>query len=512
MGFSVLDGLEMIEIEEEAGRGAAGVVYRARDRRTGETVALKVFDPGRGSAADRELQRQRWRREAELLQRLSHPNIVAVRGWVLEEESASLVTEFVEGGSLEDRLEECGVLPVEQALTIVSQAARALSHAHERGIVHRDVKPANLLLAEDGTVKLTDFGVAAALPEGSAAVLEGTPAYMAPEQLSGGAADARSDVYALGVVLYRSLTGRFPFRASTVRELAHRTRHEEPVPPSRWRAEVTPALEAACLKALARRPEDRFETGLSFARCLEEIAVPPGSPSGGIRPPRRTLRERALERTWTPERAAAASGPWLSSAIVLALAVLVVSWYSRPAVRPPLDRRTDGASVTVPAGFPPAPAVPVDGTNAPREAPQIARREPEKSPAPPTEEPAFVPPARPQPEEATWRIDEPRPLPEARAEIEVHHRLTDGVLEIRVDDARILRKVLAPPRPGSEAVGRARFEIAPGVRRLAVRVTSKAGQVDTESLWLGEWAEHGTRRMRYTLAREGEIWRLAEVP
>jgi len=509
----VLDGIDVIEIEEEAGRGAAGVVYRARDRRTGETVALKVFDPAAGAAVDRDVQRQRWRREAELLQRLSHPNIVAVRGWILEEERASLVTEFVDGGSLEERLDECGALPLVQALTIVSQAARALAHAHQHGIVHRDVKPANLLLATDGTVKVSDFGVAASLPDEDGAVLEGTPAYMAPEQLRGGPVDARADVYALGVVLYRCLTGRLPYRASSVRELAYRTRHEDPVPPSRWRAEVTPALEAACLKALARRPEDRFESGISFARCLEEIAVPPGAASDDVRPPRRTLRERALERTWSPERASGARGPWLSSAILLALAVLVASWYFRPAVPPPLDRRVDEGAVTVvPAGFPAAPATELATAATEPHGAKIAREPVGTGAAVPREEVTFVPPARPRPAEATWRIEPAAPLPEARAEIELHHALPDGVLEVRLDDRRVVRQALAQPRPGGDGVDRATFDVAPGVRRLVVRVTSKQSKVDTESLWLGEWAEHGTRRLRYTLEREGEIWRLTGGP
>jgi serine/threonine-protein kinase len=508
--------LDVLEIQEEAGRGAIGVVYRARDRRTGETVAVKVFGAvtgATGDPAEREAQQQRWRREADLLQSLSHPNIVAVRGWILDGEQAGLITEFVEGGSLERLLEERGALPVEQALTIVSQAARALAHAHGRGILHRDVKPANLLLTADGTVKLTDFGVAAAPPESDPGMLEGTPAYMAPEQLLGQPGDARSDVYALGAVLYRCLTGRLPHRATSIRELTHRALHDDPEPPSRWRAGLAPELEAACMTALARRPEQRFESGIAFARRLEEIAVPPGAPAEEVRPPRRTLRERALERTWSPERGRDARGPWISSAVVLAIAVLGAAWWSRPAVSPPLDRRVGRAHAVVPPGFPAAPAPP---SEAPVAAPPTLAQAAPSAPADPGRAvaapagTAFEPPARPRPAEATWRLTDERPLPAARGEVELQHGLRDGVLEVRIDERRVVRQALAAPRPGRDAVGRASFEVSPGIRRVSVRVRSKSQNVDTESLWLGEWAEHGTRTLRFTLAREGNVWRLQD--
>ena len=509
---------DVLEFQEEAGRGAIGVVYRARDRRTGETVAVKVFGSATGAPCDpaeREAQQQRWRREADLLQSLSHPNIVAVRGWILDGEQAGLITEFVEGGSLERLLEERGALPVEQALTIVSQAARALAYAHGRGIVHRDVKPANLLLTADGTVKVTDFGVAAAPPESEPGVLEGTPAYMAPEQLLGQPGDARSDVYALGAVLYRCLTGRLPHRASSIRELTHRALHEEPEPPSRWRPGLAPDLEAACMTALARLPEQRFESGVAFARRLEEIAVPPAAPADDVRPPHRTLRERALERTWSPDRRRGASGPWISSAVVLAVAVLGAAWWSRPAVAPPLDRRLGRSHAVVPPGFPPAPtprqetspASPVEParSSAPKPAkPEAAIRE--------TTGPALAPPPRPRPAEASWRIPDERPLPAARGEVVLLHGLKDGVLEVRIDDRRVVRQELAAPRPGRDAVGRASFPVSPGIRRVSVRVRSRGQNVDTESLWLGEWADHGTRTLRFTLARDGNVWRLQDDP
>jgi serine/threonine-protein kinase len=507
---------EVLEFQEEAGRGAVGVVYRARDRRTGETVAVKVFGGVTGltgDPAERKAQQQRWRREAELLQSLSHPNIVAVRGWILDGEQAGLITEFVEGGSLERLLDERGALPIEQALTIVSQAARALAYAHRCGIVHRDVKPANLLLAADGTVKVTDFGVAAAAPESEPGVLEGTPAYMAPEQLMGQPGDARSDVYALGAVLYRCLTGRLPYRASSVRELAHRALHHDPEPPSRWRPGLAPDLEAACMTALARRPEQRFESGIAFARRLEEIVVPPGAPADEVRPPQRTLRELALERTWSPERRYGARGPWISSAVVLAIAVLAAAWWSRPAVAPPLDRRVGRTHAVVPSGFPPVPA---PRAETPPSAPVELARSSRPEPAGPqgrvreSFDRTFEPPPHPRPAEASWRVAGDRPLPAARGEVELQHGLKDGVLEVRIDDRRVVRQALAAPRPGRDAVGRATFEVSPGIRRVSVRVRSRAQNVDTESLWLGEWAEHGTRTLRFTLAREGNVWRLQD--
>jgi hypothetical protein len=336
---------------------------------------------------------------------------------------------------------------------------------------------------------------------------------MAPEQLLGQPGDARSDVYALGAVLYRCLTGRLPHPASSVRELTHRVLHDDPEPPSRWRAGLAPELEAACMTALARRPEQRFESGIAFARRLEEIVVPPGAPAAEVQPPQRTLRERALERTWSPERRHAASGPWLASALVVAVAVLGAAWWLRPAVAPPLDRRVGLTHAVVPAGFPPAPA--------PRsEAPATLEAGPARPALPEPAEPlalaresagaAFVPPPRPSPAEATWKLADERPLPAARGEIELQPGLRDGVLEVLIDDRRVVRQALAAPRPGRDAVGRASFEIRPGIRRVSVRVRSRAENVDTESLWLGEWAEHGTRTLRFTLAREGNVWRLQD--
>lgn len=270
---------DQFEILGELGRGGSGTVFRARDRLSGRVVALKVFELARGEQAA-----QRWQRETEILSRLRHPGILRVLGSGHSGPQAWIAAELIEGGSLQDRLDQARALPAAQAVSLVAQAARTLSFAHEKGVIHLDIKPANLLLAADGSPRITDFGVACPAgqrsPGQERGYFLGTPAFIAPEQLLGRPVDARADIYSLGVVLYRCLTGQFPFPAASARELVHRALHDDPVPPSRWAPLISPQLEALCLKAMARRPEQRFRDALSLARALEEQIVLP-DPRGG---------------------------------------------------------------------------------------------------------------------------------------------------------------------------------------------------------------------------------------
>lgn len=285
---------ERFEILGELGRGGSGTVFRAKDRATGRVLALKVFSVG-----DDEAVRVSWRREAELLARLRHPGIVKVLGSGSDGREAWIATELIPGGSLQDRLAQGEPLPPEQAVALVAQAARTLGFAHEQGVVHQDIKPANLLLAEDGSPRITDFGVARVVRlktqterDADRGYFLGTPAFVAPELFRGGPVDGRADVYSLGVVLYRCLSGQLPFPAASSRELVHRALHDEPVPLSRWSPWVPRDLETICMKAMARRPENRFPEAVALARALEEAVIPPGlgarsSLPGTSTPPRK---------------------------------------------------------------------------------------------------------------------------------------------------------------------------------------------------------------------------------
>ena len=240
------------EVREVLGRGGMGVVYRAWDRRLNRPVALKMLLAG---AYARPEELERFRREAEAEAGLRHPNIVQVYDVGDLDGRPYFTMEFVEGGSLAQRLAGTP-LPAGEAAALLATLAEAVQAAHDGGIVHRDLKPANVLLTADGTPKVTDFGLARRLDGGagltqSGAAL-GTPSYMAPEQARGrtDAVGPAADVYALGAILYETLTGRPPFRAETAAETLRQVIEDEPVPPSRSNAEVPRDLETICLKCL----------------------------------------------------------------------------------------------------------------------------------------------------------------------------------------------------------------------------------------------------------------------
>src|SRR5262249_9868440 len=247
------------------GEGGMGAVYQAEHRVMRRPVALKVIKPKYTANAAAV---ERFQREVRAAARLAHPNIVTAHDAEHVGETHFLVMEFVEGLSLMRLLRERGPLPVAEACDYVRQAALGLQHAHERGMVHRDIKPDNLMRTADGTVKVLDFGLAALTAERESnrvltedRVLTGTPDYMAPEQAEAAhPADIRADIYSLGCTLYHLLTGTVPYPARTalLKILAHR---EQPLPALRQaRPEVPPELAAVVARMLAKKPEQRYQT------------------------------------------------------------------------------------------------------------------------------------------------------------------------------------------------------------------------------------------------------------
>jgi serine/threonine-protein kinase len=249
------------ELEDVIGRGGMALVYRGHDSETGARVAVKLLADN--LAADPEL-RQRFAREAGLAKRLSHPNVVRVLASGDSDGRAYIVLEYVDGRSLAEELERAGRIAPDRVAALGAQAAAALSHAHERGVVHRDVKPHNLLLAEDGTLRVADFGIAR-VADGTqltqVGTILGTAAYLAPEQAAGEEASGAADVYALGAVLYELLTGRPPYPASTLPELALRRQQDDPVPPGELAPDVPPELDAIVLACLHDDPAGRPSAG-----------------------------------------------------------------------------------------------------------------------------------------------------------------------------------------------------------------------------------------------------------
>lgn len=265
------------EVHGEIGHGSTGVVYLARDPWIDRRVALKTLsrefspDDERVAALRRQLLN-----EAQSAGGLSHPGIVAIYDVVEHGEGRlSIAGEYVEGSDLARRLAEPEPLPLEFVGKVLTGVAEALDYAHSRGVVHRDLKPANILLGVDGAVKVTDFGIASLCDRDLADELKnlGSPNYLAPERILGQEADARSDVYALGVVLYEMLTRNPPFGGASVAELARNIVQRRPAPIDHYRPDVFPEVADLLDRALAKEPTDRQETGgelaAEFCRALE---------------------------------------------------------------------------------------------------------------------------------------------------------------------------------------------------------------------------------------------------
>lgn len=269
------------ELRRRLGEGGMAQVYLARDVRLGREVAVKVLDP---KLAERPGFRERFMREARVAAALDHPNIVPLFDFD-DKEALYLVMPYVSGGSLQDMLPKAP-LPIGEVVTYGSQIADALEYAHQRNVVHRDVKPANMLLHADGRLMLSDFGLAKIVSSTQKLATPrnrpdaGTPEYMAPEQVVG-TSDSRSDIYGLGVVLYLLLTGRLPFIGSSSQEVMQAHLYKEPAPLRRYNPNVPLAMEAVVMRAMAKQPADRFQRASELGAALLSalIANHDGAPS-----------------------------------------------------------------------------------------------------------------------------------------------------------------------------------------------------------------------------------------
>jgi len=303
MGGEVI--AERYELEELVGSGGMSSVYRAHDRLLDRLVALKILHDY--YSGDDEYV-ERFRREARAVAQLSHPNIVTVIDRGEENGRQFIVFEYVDGENLKELLEARGPLPVSDALQLSLGVARALAFAHEHGLVHRDVKPQNVLLNGDGRPKVTDFGIARSLDiehgfTQTGTVL-GTSNYIAPEQASGNRVGVHTDVYSLGVVLFELLTGEVPFSGDNFVAVAMRHINEEPADVRTIRGDVPPRVAAAVRRALAKDPADRFPSMDAFAAeieaCLAQLAASDGDDATTLVPavPARPARPRRRSSRW----------------------------------------------------------------------------------------------------------------------------------------------------------------------------------------------------------------------
>jgi len=262
-------------VKEIIGAGGMGVVYRAFDRELQEPVAIKTLRPE--AMAGESVALERFKQEIRLARRIAHRNVV--RTYDLGEINGVyyLTMEYVEGTSLKQLVASRGKLPVSVTLTIGKQLCRALEVAHAEGVIHRDVKPQNMVVEPSGFLKVMDFGIARLVnpPKGKglteAGTSIGTPDYMSPEQLSGAELDARSDLYAAGVVLFECVTGKLPFETETTWALV--AKHlEEPVPdPRSLNGEVPAGLAEVILRAMAKSPADRYQSASAMHDALAAL-------------------------------------------------------------------------------------------------------------------------------------------------------------------------------------------------------------------------------------------------
>jgi eukaryotic-like serine/threonine-protein kinase len=280
------DRLDQYQLTDLLARSGMASIFKATDTLSGETVALKI--PHIQYESDIVFS-ERFRREEEVGQRLSHPNIVRILK-PLEKSRMYLAMEFVEGKSLRSLMRAKEPFATERALDVARQVCDALAYLHDEGVVHRDIKPENILVTANGQIKILDFGIALFASErrltwtGLSSTI-GTPDYMAPEQIRGRRGDPRTDVYALGMMLYEMLTCNLPFDSPNPRALMKAKTAEEPRPPSYYIPDFDPSLEAVILKAIERDPRDRYNSARQFLKDLENpSAVAPRDPeTGGVR-------------------------------------------------------------------------------------------------------------------------------------------------------------------------------------------------------------------------------------
>ena len=259
---------------ERVGGGGMAEVYRARDDLLGREVAIKVLHERFSN--DRSFV-ERFRREAQSAANLNHPNVVSLYDYGADDDTYFIVMEYIDGRSLADIISAEGPLLPERAAEIASDVAQALDRAHSGGLVHRDVKPSNIMITDTGQTKVTDFGIARALGgDGEQTMTQtgmviGTASYLSPEQAQGNPVDARSDVYALGVVLYEMLTGDPPFTGETPLAIAYKHVRENPEAPSSRNKDVPHALDAVTMKALAKNPDNRYASATDMHEDLQRF-------------------------------------------------------------------------------------------------------------------------------------------------------------------------------------------------------------------------------------------------
>ena len=389
-----VENIGRYRIVGELGRGAMGVVYKAQDPAIGRMIAVKSIRLGElTEESERERLRERLFREAQSAGILSHPGIVTIYDIAEEGGLAYIFMELVNGPALDKMMKAEQTPDKETLLSILRQVATALDYAHKKGIVHRDIKPANIMVHEDGTAKVTDFGVAKIVSQQmtQAGTIMGTPSYMSPEQVQGGAISGRADQFSLGVIAYEMLTGEKPFTADYLPTLLFKIVREEPVPPQRLNATLSADVETVMRRALSKNPANRYDSCLDFVNALASAC----NGSGKWIP---------LPRGTSSNMPTAGSGEGIGSSTSGATVGenLAETMAAPPTLhpQPPAEKR---------------PLPPTEEMRLPKYEPAPVRQPAAKKPEPPAPIPAEPPPAVQLPEPAATRssaapVAVPRPV------------------------------------------------------------------------------------------------------
>jgi len=496
-------------IGERLALGGMAGIYRARQLSTGREVAVKVLPAHRASEAELTA---RFEREARLLARLQHPHVLPLIDFGREEGMLYFVTPLLPHGDLGDRLARWGeALPLDEVRGILMQLCAALSAAHQAGIVHRDLKPANVLMDAQGNCLLSDFGIAKLLGDETLTAVGatlGTPQYMSPEQGSGGTVDARTDLYALGVIAFELATGRVPFDANSATETMLQHMEVAPPDPASLNPAIPPAFAALIRKALAKSPDDRFQSAEAFAAAVERALTARQSSALAS-----TRQHEALPMQATttvvqaipvdPAQPKRPLGVIAAAALVVLAAVGVMAWGMLQ------DRALGPAADTGPATMADAPgraadpsqlsAAPTTDAVSPspsaRSAPDTDRLAPELPSESPSSGAPASPPAFDDFEDRTRTAPDPARWTPVPGAVSTQVGLRDGVLSLVTrDQSKGVYAALsesADPR-GHTVAARVRMPEAPLARQGSIGVTVSAyAPASTEAVWWGSCYLYG---------------------